>query len=114
MHLVRLATGFLWGGLVRIFFEHHVTWSVNSVCHIWEANPTRAMIKVATTRLWESWRLGEGCTTTIMRFPTSARHGLAWWQFDSSWIFIKMMSWVGMARKIKLPTQSHGTCGNGR
>ena len=35
-------TGFIWGGLVRIFFVHHVTWSINSVCHLWGTRPYKS------------------------------------------------------------------------
>ena len=97
-------TGFLWGGLVRIFFEHHVTWSVNSVCHIWGSQPYESHDHSRNNPIVGVLALGEGWHNNHHAFPTSARHGLAWWQFDSSWIFIKMMSWVGMAKKIKLPT----------
>ena len=97
-------TGFLWGGLVRIFFEHHVTWSVNSICHIWGSQPYESHDHSRNNPIVGVLALGEGWHNNHHAFPTSARHGLAWWQFDSSWIFIKMMSWVGMARKIKLPS----------
>ncbi len=97
-------TGFLWGGLVRIFFEHHVTWSVNSVCHIWGAQPYDSHDHSRNNAIVGVLALGEGWHNNHHAFPTSARHGLAWWQFDSSWIIIKMMSMVGMARALKTPS----------
>ncbi|MEE2908208.1 MAG: fatty acid desaturase [Planctomycetota bacterium] len=98
-------TGLLWGGLVRIFFEHHVTWSVNSVCHIWGTQPYNSHDHSRNNVLVGVLALGEGWHNNHHAFPTSARHGLAWWQFDSSWIVIKMMSWVGMARALKTPSK---------
>ncbi|MDG2424680.1 MAG: acyl-CoA desaturase [Phycisphaerales bacterium] len=97
-------TGLLWGGLVRIFFEHHVTWSVNSVCHIWGAQPYESHDHSRNNPIVGVLALGEGWHNNHHAFPASARHGLAWWQFDSSWIIIKMMSFVGMARDLKTPT----------
>lgn len=97
-------TGLLWGGLVRVFFEHHVTWSVNSVCHIWGAQPYDSHDHSRNNVLVGVLALGEGWHNNHHAFPTSARHGLAWWQFDASWITIRLMSLLGMASKVKLPT----------
>lgn len=97
-------TGFLWGGLVRIGLEHHVTWSVNSVCHIWGARPYESHDHSRNNPIVGVLALGEGWHNNHHAFPTSARHGLAWWQFDASWLVIRLMSLVGMARKIKTPT----------
>lgn len=96
-------TGLLWGGLVRVFFEHHVTWSVNSACHIWGSQPYETHDQSRNNPLVGILALGEGWHNNHHAFPTSARHGLAWWQFDSSWLVIRMMSGLGMARKLKIP-----------
>ncbi|MCH2153591.1 MAG: fatty acid desaturase [Phycisphaerales bacterium] len=98
-------TGFLWGGLVRVFFEHHVTWSINSVCHIWGAQPYDSHDHSRNNVVFGVLALGEGWHNNHHAFPTSARHGLKWWQFDTSWLIIKMMSLVGMASKVKTPSQ---------
>ena len=97
-------TGFLWGGLVRVFFEHHVTWSVNSVCHIWGAQPYESHDHSRNNVLVGVLALGEGWHNNHHAFPTSARHGLAWWQFDASWLLLRAMSLVGMASNLKTPT----------
>ena len=98
-------TGFLWGGLVRVFFEHHVTWSVNSVCHIWGQQPYDSHDHSRNNALVGVLALGEGWHNNHHAFPTSARHGLAWWQFDASWLVIRLMSCVGMARNLKTPSR---------
>ncbi|MEE2718616.1 MAG: fatty acid desaturase [Planctomycetota bacterium] len=97
-------TGFLWGGLVRVFFEHHVTWSVNSVCHIWGAQPYDSRDHSRNNVLVGVLALGEGWHNNHHAFPTSARHGLTWWQFDASWMLLKAMSLVGMASNLKTPS----------
>lgn len=80
-------TGLLWGGLVRVFFVHHITWSVNSVCH------TFGRRSYATTdRSRNQWTvgllgMGEGWHNNHHAFPRSAVHGLDRWQFDvSAWL----------------------------
>ncbi len=80
-------TGLLWGGLVRMFFVHHITWSVNSVCHTFG---TRAF--ATTDRSRNQWLvgllgLGEGWHNNHHAFPRSAVHGLDRWQLDvSAWL----------------------------
>ncbi len=52
--------GFLWGGLARIFLVHHVTWSVNSVCHIWGTRPFRSHDHSRNNFLFGILAMGEG------------------------------------------------------
>ncbi|MDG1838902.1 MAG: fatty acid desaturase [Phycisphaerales bacterium] len=97
-------TGLLWGGIIRIGLEHHVTWSVNSVCHIWGKQPYESRDHSRNNPIVGVLALGEGWHNNHHAFPTSARHGLAWWQFDATWVAIRLMSFVGMAKNIKTPT----------
>jgi len=96
--------GFLWGGLVRIFLVHHITWSINSVCHIWGARPFESHDHSRNNLIFGFLAFGEGWHNNHHAFPTSARHGLRWWQFDSSWILIRAMKAVGLAWDVKVPT----------
>jgi len=80
-------SGLLWGGLVRMFITHHVTWSVNSVCHTFGQRTYRT--KDASRNNWLVGLLafGEGWHNNHHAFPRSAFHGMEWWQFDlSSWL----------------------------
>ena len=95
--------GFLWGGLVRICLLHHVTWSINSVCHIWGSKPFRSHDESRNNAIFGVLALGEGWHNNHHAFPASARHGLKWWQFDASWIVIKAMGKVGLASDIRVP-----------
>lgn len=61
-------TGLLWGGLVRMFLTHHVTWSVNSVCHTLEGANSRRRIEAATSGLLAYWHLEKAGTIITMRF----------------------------------------------
>jgi stearoyl-CoA desaturase (delta-9 desaturase) len=93
----------VWGGFVRTVFVLHATWLVNSATHVWgyRTHETRD----DSTNLW--WvaivTYGEGWHNNHHAFQTSARHGLAWWEVDMTYIAIKAMSLVGLAHTIKLP-----------
>jgi stearoyl-CoA desaturase (delta-9 desaturase) len=100
--------GLLWGGLVRIFLLHHVTWSVNSVCHLWGSRPFATADQSRNNLLFGILALGEGWHNNHHAFPTSARHGLRWWQFDASYWFIRALALVGLAWKVSLPADSGG------
>ena len=93
--------GFLWGGLVRVFLVHHVTWSVNSVCHIWGRRDYEVGDESRNNAIVGFLALGEGWHNNHHAFPTSARHGLEWWQLDLSWIVIRLFEMVGLAKQVR-------------
>lgn len=96
--------GFLWGGLVRIFLTHHVTWSINSICHVYGARDFKSYDESRNNPIFGILAFGEGWHNNHHAFPTSARHGLKWWQFDSSWVVIRTMALLGLAWNVKVPT----------
>jgi len=90
-------TGALWGGLVRIFLLHHVTWSINSVCHFFG----RRRFEVddhSTNVFWLSvLSFGESWHHNHHAFPRSAMHGLRWYEIDlGAWV-IRAMKATGLA-----------------
>jgi stearoyl-CoA desaturase (delta-9 desaturase) len=89
--------GYIWGGLVRIFLVHHVTWSVNSICHFFGRR--RFDIEDHSTNVaWLAvFSLGESWHHNHHAFPRSAYHGLRWWELDLSGLFISGMERVGLA-----------------
>jgi stearoyl-CoA desaturase (delta-9 desaturase) len=95
--------GFVWGGLARIFLVHHVTWSINSVCHLWGSQPFHSHDQSKNNFLIGVLALGEGWHNNHHAFPTSARHGLRWWQLDVSYWVIRALALLGLAWKVKLP-----------
>lgn len=97
-------TGLIWGGLVRIFLVHHVTWSVNSACHLWGFRPFKSEDESRNNIVFGILALGEGWHNAHHAFPTSARHGLRWWQIDASYYLIRLLRWMGLAWKVNLPT----------
>jgi stearoyl-CoA desaturase (delta-9 desaturase) len=95
--------GVLWGGLVRIWMVHHFTWSVNSACHLWGARPYRSHDESRNNVIMGFLALGEGWHNNHHAFPTSARHGLRWWQFDSTYLVIRAMEALGLVRDVRSP-----------
>jgi stearoyl-CoA desaturase (delta-9 desaturase) len=90
-------TGLIWGGLVRIFMLHHVTWSINSVCHFFgrrrfdvEDHSTN-VFWLALPSFGESWHHNHHA------FPRSAVHGLKWWEVDTSAMVIRTMKRLHLA-----------------
>jgi len=96
--------GFIWGGLVRIFLVHHLTWSVNSVCHLWGTRPFRTNDQSRNNFLFGILALGEGWHNNHHAFPTSARHGLRWWQIDISYWMIRGLVLLRLAWRVKVPS----------
>jgi stearoyl-CoA desaturase (delta-9 desaturase) len=80
-------TGLLWGGAVRVFLLHHVTFSINSLCHFFGRRPfatgdqSRNLAWLAPLYFGEAWHNNHHA------FPTSARHGLGRYQLDpGAWL----------------------------
>ncbi len=93
-------TGLLWGGLVRIFFTHHITWSVNSVCHTFGKREFETRDQSRNEWIVGLLGLGEGWHNNHHAFPRSAFHGLHWWQFDLSGYVIWTLERVGLVRDV--------------
>lgn len=93
-------TALLWGGFVRIFFVHHVTWSVNSICHFLGSrrfdtdDHSTNVFWLALPSLGESWHHNHHA------FPRSAKHGLKRWEPDPSALIIVTMEKLGLARNV--------------
>lgn len=98
--LAGAATGLLWGGLVRVFFVHHITWSVNSVCHFLGSrrfvtdDHSTNVFWLALPSLGESWHHNHHA------FPRSAVHGLKRWELDPSALIIAIMEKLGLAHNV--------------
>jgi stearoyl-CoA desaturase (Delta-9 desaturase) len=90
-------TALLWGGLVRIFLVHHVTWSINSICHFF-GHRRFATDDRSTNVFWLALpSLGEAWHHNHHAFPRSAFHGLRWYELDPSGWLILAMARVGLA-----------------
>jgi stearoyl-CoA desaturase (Delta-9 desaturase) len=96
--------GVVWGGLVRVFLVHHVTWSINSACHLWGSKPFNSHDESRNNLLFGLLAWGEGWHNNHHAFPASARHGLSWWQVDTSYMIIRVLELLGLARNLRLPS----------
>jgi stearoyl-CoA desaturase (delta-9 desaturase) len=94
----------LWAGLVRVFVLHHVTWSINSICHVYGTRPFESHDEARNNPVMALLGFGEGWHNGHHAFPASARHGLRWWELDISWLVIRTLSAVGLARDVKTPS----------
>lgn len=96
-------SGLLWAGLVRMAFLHHVTWSVNSVCHVVGARPFRSRDKATNCWPLAVLSMGESWHNTHHADPTCARHGVDPGQLDSSALVIRCLERVGLATDVRWP-----------
>jgi stearoyl-CoA desaturase (Delta-9 desaturase) len=90
-------TGLLWGGAVRMLVLHHVTYSINSLCHFFgrrqfeTKDESRNLLWLAIPSFGESWHNNHHA------FPTSAEHGMRPWQIDTSAMVIRLLEKLGLA-----------------
>ncbi len=94
----------LWGIFFRSVFVYHCTWFVNSATHRWGYRNYET--GEGSRNLWWVALLayGEGWHNNHHAYQRSARHGLRWWEMDLTYLTIKAMSWLRLARDIQLPT----------
>jgi stearoyl-CoA desaturase (delta-9 desaturase) len=100
-----LATGTLagaslalfWGGVIRVFFVHHITWSTNSICHYFGRRRFDTDDRSTNVAWLALPSLGEAWHHNHHTFPRSAMHGLRWWEIDVSGLVIGAMEKTGLA-----------------
>ena len=95
--LVAGLTGLLWGGLVRVFVLHHFTYSINSLCHTFGRREFETTDQSRNLALIAIPTLGEAFHNSHHAFPTSATHGLRWYQVDISSLVINGLEKTGLA-----------------
>ncbi|MFC8615315.1 acyl-CoA desaturase [Micromonospora purpureochromogenes] len=98
-------TALFWGGLVRIALLHHVTWSINSVCHVYGERPFAVRQGDRASNFWPLALLsfGESWHNLHHADPTSARHGVLRGQVDISARVIWLLEKAGAARDVRWP-----------
>ncbi|MFN2388817.1 MAG: acyl-CoA desaturase [Actinomycetota bacterium] len=95
-------TAFLWGGLARIFLLHHVTWSVNSICHFYGKRPFETPDHSTNNWPLAIVSFGESWHNNHHAFPTSATHGVLRKQVDMSGAVIRLLERTGLAWDVKI------------
>ena len=95
----------VWGIFARLVFTYHCTWLVNSASHAVGYQTFKTGDR-STNNWWVALlTFGEGWHNNHHAFPFSARHGLRWYEIDPTYITIKVMAWLRLARNVKLPTR---------
>jgi len=98
--LAGAATALLWGGFVRVFLGHHVTWSINSICHFFGRrrfdtdDHSTNVFWLALPSFGEAWHHNHHA------FPRSAVHGLRWYELDPSAWLIRGMEKLGLVYNV--------------
>jgi len=100
-------TGLLWGGLARICILQHVTWSINSICHLFGSAPFQTRDSSRNNFLCALFAFGEGWHNNHHAFPSSAAHGLRWWQLDVSYLVIRLLVRLRLASHLRRPAAVH-------
>ena len=93
----------VWGFFISTVALWHATFMVNSVCHRWGSKPHDANDDSTNNWLVGILAIGEGWHNNHHKFPYSARHGLRWWQFDLTWIVLRLMAALRLISDLRLP-----------
>jgi stearoyl-CoA desaturase (delta-9 desaturase) len=96
----------LWCVFFRVVFGLHATWLVNSATHLWGTR--RFHTRDDSKNSW--WvallTFGEGWHNNHHAHPASARHGMAWYELDITWLTIRLLGFIGFVKDIKLPAKA--------
>jgi len=101
---LRMGASFLvWGVFLRTVLVWHITWSVNSLSHVWGSQRYDTGDSSRNNLFVGYVSNGEGWHNNHHADPRSARHGHAWWELDVTWLTIRLLGTVGLARRIVTP-----------
>ena len=105
--LILLAAGglpmMLWGVCVRVVVGLHATWLVNSAAHMWGRRRFNTPDDSRNNWWVALLTFGEGWHNNHHAYPTSARHGLRWYEIDLTWIQIWFLQFLGLVKSAKVP-----------
>jgi stearoyl-CoA desaturase (Delta-9 desaturase) len=100
---------FLWGICLRVTFGLHCTWLINSLTHMVGTQRFDAGDDSKNSFLIALLTFGEGWHNNHHAHPTSARHGLAWWEFDITWITMKILRAIGLIKHVRVAKVDRAT-----
>ena len=98
-------SGLLWGGVVRVFLLHHMTWSINSICHFYGKEAYQARDESRNVWPLSIASFGESWHNNHHAFPWSARLGLRFWQVDVGWYVIRTLKAFRVIGSVKVPSK---------
>ena len=94
---------FIWAGVLRVALFHHVSWCINSVCHVFGKRPFRTTDESTNVAPLAVLSMGEAWHNAHHAFPTLARHGVDGGQVDSSAWMIRLFERLGWATGVRWP-----------
>jgi stearoyl-CoA desaturase (delta-9 desaturase) len=97
-------SGFLWGGLVRMFIVQNVTWSVASACHRFGAAPFDAGDESRNLPWAALASFGSGWQNNHHAFPHAAVLGMRWWEVDVGGLALRALAVLGLAWDLRKPS----------
>ena len=100
----------IWGVAARVVFGWHTTWFVNSLSHIYGKRPHDTGDLSTNNWFVAVLTFGEGWHNNHHMWPTSARHGTAWYQFDMNWIAIRIFEKAGLGKANQTARLQTGRC----
>lgn len=100
-----VVSGFLWGGLVRIFFLEHIVWAINSFLHMFGTRPYASRENSRNGGIFALLTLGESWHNNHHAFPESPFFGLKWYHIDPGYWFIKLLAVCGLGWDLRLPSK---------
>jgi stearoyl-CoA desaturase (delta-9 desaturase) len=101
--LAAAASALLWAGVIRIGLLHHMTWSINSICHTFGRRPFRTGDRSSNVAVLSVMSMGESWHNAHHAFPASARHGVDRGQLDTSAFLIRTFERFGWVRGVHWP-----------
>lgn len=93
----------VWGVFVRTVLVWHITWSVNSITHVWGYRNYETTDSSRNNWLVGLWSNGEGWHNNHHADQRAAAHGHHWWEFDVTWITIRALEKLGLATDVVRP-----------
>jgi sn-1 stearoyl-lipid 9-desaturase len=93
----------LWGVFARLVLVYHCTWLVNSATHMFGYKSHESGDNSRNCWWVALLTYGEGWHNNHHAYQYSARHGLRWWEFDLTWLMIRLLKRLGLATNVKLP-----------
>ncbi len=103
-------TALIWGGLARVFLAHHVTWSINSVCHTFGTRPFHTTDRSRNVAALSVLSLGESWHNAHHAFPSLARHGVDRRQLDITAVCIRLWERLGLVHSVRWPEARQLAC----
>ena len=98
---------FLWAGVLRVGLFHHLSWSINSLCHVFGRQPFRSNDASRNVAPLALLSMGESWHNAHHAFPTLARHGVDRYQIDTSAAIIRLFERLGWATNVRWPTPDY-------